>query len=323
MNEQYNEEQEQQEESAFVPVDERDWDGFKSGYVAVIGRPNVGKSTLMNRFLGEKLAIVSPKPQTTRQNQLGILTTADAQVIFVDTPGIHRARTALGDFMVEAAKEALADADVILFLVDMSAPLTQADHMIAETIRTNAPETPLILAMNKLDLLKPDEVLPRSEQYLEALAPNADWLAFSAKYGDGAGELFDKIMARLPEGPKYYPEEQLSDFYVRDIAAEIIREKVLKFTEQEVPHATAVAIEEFKERSESLTYINANIYVERDSQKGIVIGKGGRMLKKIGAAAREDIEALLETQVYLDLHVRLLKNWRTDESALRRLGFTK
>ncbi len=291
-----------------------------SGYVAVIGRPNVGKSTLMNRILGEKIAIVSPKPQTTRIRQLGIYSTADAQIVFVDTPGIHEPRHKLGEFMVAVAEDALRDADVILFVVDMSIAPAAEDQHVAELLRTAAPNAPVVLALNKIDKLTPDAIETAVESY-RALAPAADWLTLSAATGAGVPDLVKRVVTGLPSGPQFYPDDQLSDTAVRDIVAEIVREKVMLNTQQEVPHAVAVEVEEFKERTEKLTDISATIYVERDSQKGILIGKGGAMLKKIGSEARLDAEKLLETQVNLKLWVKVLKNWRTDETILRRLGY--
>lgn len=291
-----------------------------SGYVAVIGRPNVGKSTLMNRILGEKIAIVSPKPQTTRLRQLGIYTEPDIQAIFVDTPGIHQPRHKLGEFMVEVAVEALRDADVILFVVDMSQPPNEEDQRVAALLREAKTPSPVVLALNKIDRLSPDQIAPRVEAY-RALAPDADWTTLSATLGNGVDDLLKRVIDKLPAGPQFYPEDQLSDTAMRDIVGEIVREKVLLNTEQEVPHAVAVEVQEFKERSATLTYIGATVYVERDSQKGILIGKGGAMLKKISSEARADIETLVGTQVYLELWVKVLKNWRHDENLLRRLGY--
>lgn len=294
--------------------------GHKSGFVAVIGRPNVGKSTLMNALLGEKIAIVSPKPQTTRLRQLGILTREDAQIIFVDTPGIHQPRTALGEFMVQVAVDALRDADVILFLMDLSQAPTEEDRRIAELTRRAEDVTPVILVLNKADLVPDGERDARIEAH-RALIPAADWLPTVATTGQGAAEILQKLLDQLPAGPRYYPEDQLSDTAVRDIVAEMIREKVLLNLEQEVPHGVATVVEEFKARSPDMTYIAATVYVERDSHKGIVIGKQGQMLKTISQQAREEIEGFLDTRVYLELWVKVLKNWRRDEAALRRLGY--
>jgi GTP-binding protein Era len=295
--------------------------GHRSGFVSVVGRPNVGKSTLMNAYLGEKVAIVSPKPQTTRQRQLGILTRSDAQLIFVDTPGIHKPRTKLGEFMVETASEALPDADVILFVVDVSELPTHADVIISEKVNA-APDIPVVLALNKSDLLKPKHV-KRNVDAFEQLVPRAQWMMISATRGDNRDTLLDMLIEALPEGPRYYPADQLTDQQLRDAAAEIVREKVLLLLRDEVPHAVAVQVDDFKERSERLTYIGATIYVEKDSQKGIVIGKGGKTLKQIGANARPEIEDVLGTKVYLELWVKVLKNWRKDDNALRRLGYDR
>jgi GTP-binding protein Era len=275
----------------------------------------------MNAFLGEKVAIVSPKPQTTRGRQLGILTLPHAQLIFVDTPGIHQARTKLGEYMVEVAADAIPDADVILFLVDVTRRPDRADVEIAELIRAR-PGRPVILALNKCDALRPEQVVPHSDAY-RALVPDAQWMLVSATRGDNRDELLQMVVEALPVGPRYYPADQLTDMHLRESVAEIIREKALMLLEQEVPHAVAVQVEEFKERREDLTYISATIYVERDSQKGILIGHQGRMLKQLGLMARPEIEQMLGTKVYLELWVKVLKNWRKDERALRRLGYRK
>ncbi len=289
-----------------------------SGYVAVVGRPNVGKSTLMNRILGEKIAIVSPKPQTTRLRQLGIYTQPGVQVVFVDTPGIHQPKHKLGEFMVQVASEALRDADLILFVVDLSQQPNDEDKRVADLV--NEAQTPVLLAMNKIDRLSADQIEPSVAKY-RALVPDADWTTLSATLGSGVDDLLRRVIDRLPAGPQFYPEDQLSDTAIRDIVGEIIREKVLLNTEQEVPHSVAVEVNEFKERSATMTYIGATIYVERDSQKGILIGKGGAMLKKISSEARVDIEGLIGTKAYLELWVKVLKNWRRDEDLLRRLGY--
>ena len=293
--------------------------GHRSGFVAVIGKPNVGKSTLMNVYLGQKVAIVSEKPQTTRWRIRGILTRPDAQIIFVDTPGIHQPKHKLGEFMVETATRAIPDADVILFVVDVSEMPTAEDEQIARLIEEHG-RAPVILALNKADLLPPERVIPHTDAYFK-LVKHEDWMLVSATRGDNLDKLLDMIVAHLPEGPRYYPEDQITDQPVRTIAAELVREQVLHFTHQEVPHAVAVVVEDFKERGPNLTYISATIYVEKDSQKGIIIGKEGRMLKRIGQAARREIEALLGTKVYLDLWVKVRKKWRKKEEELRRLGY--
>ena len=289
----------------------------RSGYVAVVGEPNVGKSTLMNYYLGQKVAIVSPLPQTTRQRLLGILTRPDAQVIFLDTPGIHRPQTKLGEYMVEVARRAIADADVVLWVVDLSTPPSRAEQEIAGWLAA-VPQT--ILALNKMDLVPADEVPIRAEAYHELLH-DAEWIPISAARGDGCERLLQAIISRLPLGPRYFPEDQVTDLQERFIAAEMVREQVLHHLREEVPHAVAVMVEEFKERRQGMLYISATIYVERESQKGILIGKGGQMLKTIGAAARAEIEKAFDSQVYLELWVKVRKNWRKDEKELRRLGY--
>ncbi len=291
-----------------------------SGFAAVIGKPNVGKSTLMNRILGEKIAIVSPKPQTTRLRQFGIYTQDNVQVVFVDMPGIHQPRHKLGEFMVNVAIEALRDADAILFVVDLSEPPDEEDRRVADLLHEAQTDVPVILALNKIDRMSPDQIASRLEAY-RALVPNADWTTLSAVKGDGVDDVLQRVIDKLPAGPQFFPEDQLSDTAMRDIVAEIIREKVLLNTEQEVPHAVAVEVQEFKERNADLTYISATIYVERDSQKGILIGKGGAMLKKISSEARVDMEALVGTKVFLELWVKVLKNWRRDDALLQRLGY--
>jgi GTP-binding protein Era len=289
----------------------------RSGYVAVVGEPNVGKSTLMNYYLGQKVAIVSPLPQTTRQRLLGILTRPDAQVIFLDTPGIHRPQTKLGEYMVEVARRAVTDADVVLWVVDVSTPPSPAEREIAGWL-ARVPQT--ILALNKMDLVPEEEVPVRAEAYHELLH-EVEWIPISATRGDGCERLLQAIISRLPLGPRYFPEDQVTDLQERFIAAEMIREQALLHLREEVPHAVAVMVEEFKERREGMLYISATVYVERETQKGILIGKGGQMLKAIGAAARAEIEKAFESKVYLELWVKVRKNWRKDEKELRRLGY--
>ena len=295
--------------------------GHKSGFVAVIGRPNVGKSTLMNAILGQKLAIVSPKPQTTRLRQFGIFTEDAVQIVFIDTPGIHNQRTPLGRFMVTVALDALKDADVILFMVDVSENVTSEDREIADLVRQAQAETPALLVINNVDLAESPDALQRRVGWFRELVPEAEWMTTIASTGEGVPQVLQAIIDRLPEGPRYYPADQLSDTTVRDIVAEIVREKVLLNLEQEVPHGVATVVEEFKQRSDEMTYINATIYVERESHKGIVIGKKGQMLKTISQQARTEIESFLDTRVYLELWVKVLKNWRRDEKSLRRLGY--
>ena len=294
-------------------------EGYKSGFVAVVGKPNVGKSTLMNRYVGQKVAIVSPKPQTTRRRILGIRTDQRAQIIFVDTPGIHEPLHKLGEFMVETATRAIPDADLILFMVDASEAPTDEDRQIGEILSKHA-RVPTFLVLNKADLLGPDEVEPHTAAY-SALVEPAEVILTSATEGTGTDHLLDEIVSHLPAGPQYYPPDQVTDQPERVIAAELIREQVLHFTHHEVPHAVAVVVEEWKQRREDLTYISANIYVERDSQKRILIGARGSMLKRIGQAARREMEQFVGHQVYLELWVKVRKRWRKDENALRWLGY--
>jgi GTP-binding protein Era len=291
----------------------------RSGFVAVVGRPNVGKSTLMNAYLGQKIAIVSEKPQTTRNRLLGILTRDDAQIVFVDTPGIHAPLHKLGEVMVETAVRAIPDADVVLFMVDASVPPTGEDALVADAIRAEGEELPVVMALNKADLLSSPES-PYADDYLALLQPAA-WLLVSATRGDNRDELLDLVVAHLPLGPRYYPEEQITDQQTRFIAAELIREAALRRLRQEVPYALAVVVDEFKRRDEDMTYIGATIFVERDSQKGIVIGQGGRTLKDIGRTARTEIEKLLDTRVFLELWVKVRPKWRKKEEELRRMGY--
>ncbi|HET91457.1 MAG TPA: GTPase Era [Chloroflexi bacterium] len=305
--------------STLFPLDEIP-PHHKSGFVAVIGRPNVGKSTLVNRIVGQKIAIVSPKPQTTRNRILGILTREEHQIIFVDTPGLHKPRHRLGRAMVATATSALPDADVVLFMVDVSVPPTDEDRVITKIVRENT-TSPVILVLNKMDLLAADKVKPHTEAYWELAPYHQDWMMTSATDGDNLDKLVERIVAALPEGPRYYPGSQITDQTEWEIAAELIREQVLRYTHQEVPHAVAVVVEEFKERESGVIYIAANVVVERDSQKGIVIGRGGQMLRQIGSAAREEIERMVGGQVYLDLWVKVRKKWRQDDAELRRLGY--
>jgi GTP-binding protein Era len=310
----------------------------RSGFVAVIGRPNVGKSTLMNQLLGQKIAIVSPKPQTTRNQLLGILTLPSemypglpaAQVVFVDTPGIHTPHHKLGKYLVEAAERAIPDADVIVWLVDVAEPPTEEDRLVAETIaaaqqslaQAGEPAVPVLLALNKVDLLSPEQQEAGLEQQFLALYPANDWLFLSATQGDNREALVQRVIEQLPLGPRYFPEEQVTDQQTRFIAAELIREAALEVLHQEVPHSLAVYVTEFKPRSEEMTYISANLVIERQSQKKIVIGEKGQTLKKIGQLARPQIEALIETRVYLELWVKVRPKWRKNENELRWLGYS-
>jgi GTP-binding protein Era len=297
-------------------------EGFKSGFVALAGRPNVGKSTLMNAFMQQKIAIVTPRPQTTRTRQLGIITEPDYQMVFVDTPGIiAKPRHKLDEFMVDAAEETLSDADIVLWLVDSTEAPGPDDEAIAEKLHALPERSKVILAINKLDALSADHVLPRSDAY-RALIPDAQWIMFSASTGAGLPELLEMLVNGLPEGPMYYPPDQITDAFLRDIAAEMIREQLMLQLRDEVPYGTAVQVVDFKERPGEPTYISANIFVERDSHKGIIIGKHGAQLKRIGTAARKEIEEMLDDQVFLDLWVKVEPQWRRDENALKRLGYS-
>ena len=295
----------------------------KSGFVAVVGKPNVGKSTLVNAYVGAKIAIVSDKPQTTRRVIRGILTRPDAQVIFVDTPGIHYAGAhgrvpLLNSVMVAAATHAVNEVDVVVFLVDGSRMPNEEDARIGKLLDERC-RVPVLLALNKMDLLKPQNVQAVTEAYW-ALAKHADWMRLSATRGGNLDKLLDQILTRLPEGPELYPADQVTDQNLQAIAAELIREQVLARTRQEVPHAVAVAIEQWEDRRADLTHISATIYVERDSQKAILIGAGGAMLKEIGQHARAEIEPWVGHQVYLELWIKVWDRWREREKSLRELG---
>lgn len=291
----------------------------RSGYVALAGRPNVGKSTLMNAYLGQKIAIVSEKPQTTRRNLLGILTTHDYQIIFVDTPGIHKPLHKLGEYMVDSAKRALSDADVIVWLVDISALPADEDLQIARILR-DVKDVPIILALNKVDLVDPQAIDVMAQEY-RALNGFADSVVISATRGDNRDLLLERMVQALPPGPRYFPEEQVTDQDERFVAAELVREQVLRHLRQEVPHAVAVLIDEFKDRTDDLSYIHATIAVERESQKQIVIGRDGTMLKTIGQDARKEIERALGRRVYLELWVKVIPKWRRDANKLGWLGY--
>lgn len=297
-----------------LPADHR------SGVIAIVGRPNVGKSTLMNRIIGQKIAAVSPKPQTTRRRQLGIYTTDKAQILFVDTPGLHAPQHRLGEYMVKNAESAFRDADLILLLLDVAHPPEAGDRHLAETVQRLRGDTPVILALNKVDQLS-EKYRDANIEAHKALIPHDKAYLLSALEGSGVDQMMDELIARLPHGPRYFPVDQLSEVNMRFIAAEIIREKIMLHTEQEIPHSVAVVIDSYRERSDDLTYISATIYVERESQKGIIIGKGGEMIKTVGSEARGELGEMLGTQVYLELHVKVLKNWRSDEKLMQRLGY--
>lgn len=296
---------------------------YKSGYVAVVGRPNAGKTTLMNTFLGQKIAAVSPRPQTTRRRQLGILTQQNAQLIFIDTPGIHLPRHKLGEYMVSEATSALQDADVIVFLVDASSAPEEGDRLVAEQIEALKPHIPVvILAVNKVDLVDLQVLTTRQSAY-QALVPQAAAVALSCQTGFHCDLLLNQIIQSLPEGAPLFDEDQVTDYFERDIAGELVREAALIHLRDEVPHCIAVRVDEYKERGETGAFVAATLFVERDSQKGIVIGQGGEMLKTIGATARREIEKMSGRKIYLELRVKVQKNWRNSPEALRLLGLAR
>ncbi|RDV84349.1 GTPase Era [Ammonifex thiophilus] len=291
---------------------------YRSGFVSVVGRPNVGKSTLINNLVGQKVAIVSDKPQTTRHRILGVLTLPEAQVVFVDTPGIHKPRHRLGEYLVTLALGALKGVDLVLFLTEATSPPGSGDYFILEQLKKA--EVPVILVLNKIDLISKPRLLPlidlwRQEYDFAAIVP------VSALTGENLERLVQEIVRHLPPGPQYFPPEVTTSQPPEFVVAELIREKVLHLTHEEVPHGVAVVVEEMIPRREDLVYLRATIYVERESHKKIIIGAGGQMLRQIGQKAREEIEAFLGKKVYLDLWVKVKEKWRRDDVALRQLGY--
>ncbi|MDM8528794.1 GTPase Era [Anaerolineales bacterium HSG24] len=341
-------------------------DNHRSGFVSVVGRPNVGKSTLLNHFLGQKIAIVSPKPQTTRNRLLGILNFPSdihpdlsiflppAQIVFVDTPGIHKPQHRLGKFLVDTAMEAIPNSDVVLWLVDASQTLNRSDKMVAQALKQARQQGrftgKVLLVLNKIDLVgkipKEDfgqSTIPEAKladitnyhhtlcnlAYIQALSKSylelftADtWIPISATIGTNQPYLLHQLVDQLLLGPRFFPEDQVTDQNMRFIAADIVREATLHLLQKEIPHTIAVGIEEFKERSDTMTYINATIILERDSHKKIVIGKNGRTLKQIGQYARKELEELIGTKVYLELWVKVRPKWRSKEEELKQLGYS-
>ena len=292
---------------------------FKSGFISIIGRPNVGKSTFINRVIGQKIAIMSDKPQTTRNKVQGVLTTNDAQYIFIDTPGIHKPKHKLGDFMMKVAQNTLKEVDVILFMVNAEEGYGRGEEFILEKFQSV--KTPIFLIINKIDRIHPDKLLAVIESYNEKFQ-FAEIIPISALEGNNIDRLLEVVRKYLPEGPLYYPADQVTDHPERFIITELIREKALQLTREEVPHSLAVVLEKMeKDPNKDMIHVMATIIVERDSQKGIVIGKQGKMLKEIGKRARVDIENLLGSKVYLEVWVKVQKDWRNKASQLRDYGF--
>lgn len=291
---------------------------FKSGFISIVGRPNVGKSTLLNHLVGQKIAIMSDKPQTTRNTIQGVLTLDDAQLIFIDTPGIHKPKHKLGDFMVKVATNALNEVDLILFMVNATERFGRGEAFILEKLKQV--DTPVFLVINKIDLVHPDDLILIIDEYKDQF-PFAEIVPVSALKGNNTERLVEVIKSYLPEGPQYYPTDQITDHPERFIIAELIREKVLHLTREEVPHSVAVIIEKIEKRENGTVHIMAAIIVERKSQKGIIIGKQGRMLKEIGKRARLEIEHLLGSKVFLELWVKVQKDWRDKVTMLKEFGY--
>ncbi|HMK60206.1 MAG TPA: GTPase Era [Dissulfurispiraceae bacterium] len=290
---------------------------FRSGHVSIVGRPNVGKSTLLNALVGEKIAIVTPKPQTTRNRITGIKTMPGAQIVFMDTPGIHKPQQRLGEEMNRLAYESLEEVDITLFMVAPELP-GKGDIFILEKIKQVG--KPIFLIINKVDTVRKHELLPVIDTY-RGLYPFVEIFPISALKTDGLDPLLRTIEKYMPEGPMLYPDDIVTDQVARFMVAEIIREKIIEATKEEVPYSTAVEVEEWSEREDGVVFIRANIYIERDGQKGIIIGRQGSRLKSIGSHSRLDIESLLGTKVYLELWVKVRKDWRSDDRTLRELGF--
>jgi GTP-binding protein Era len=293
--------------------------GYKSGFISIIGRPNVGKSTFLNRVIGQKIAIMSDKPQTTRNKVQGVLTLEDAQLIFIDTPGIHKPKHKLGDFMMKVAQNTLKEVDLVLFMVNAEEGFGRGEEFILEKFQSI--KTPVFLVINKIDQVHPDDLLPIMESYKEKYSFK-EIIPISALEGNNVDRLLDQIKGYMPEGPQFYPADQVTDHPERFIVSELIREKALHLTREEIPHSLAVLIDKMERRQDKdVINVMATIIVERDSQKGIVIGKQGAMMKEIGKRARMDIENLLGSKVFLELWVKVQKDWRNKASQLRDFGF--
>ncbi|KRN75161.1 era protein [Weissella kandleri] len=291
---------------------------FKSGFIALVGRPNVGKSTLLNQMIGEKIAIMSPKAQTTRNKIQGIYTTDEGQIVFLDTPGIHKPQNSLGDYMVKTAMSAIRESDMVWMLVDASQERGRGDNFIIERLKES--KTPVYLIINKIDLVKPEDLLAIIADY-QTQMNFAEIFPISARQDDGVQELLDFAMPKMEAGPQYYPADQITDHPERFIMAELIREKVLQLTRQEVPHSVAVVIDKIERQDEQHLHVQATIVVERPSQKNIVIGKQGSMIKEIGTRARRDIERLLGDKVFLETWVKVEERWRDKPQALQSYGY--
>lgn len=291
---------------------------FRSGFVAIVGRPNVGKSTLLNRIIGQKIAIMSDKAQTTRNKIQAVYTDDQCQMVFLDTPGIHKPKHALGDFMVEAAYSALKEVEAVLFVVNATEKLGPGDRFIMERLR--GVQAPVFLIVNKIDLVSPEAVVTTIEAYTQAHEFD-QVVPISALQGNNVLELLHTLKERLPEGPQYYPADQVSDHPEYFVVAEFIREKVLELTREELPHSVAVVVDQMQRNEQGKIHVYATIIVERNSQKGMIIGKGGRLLKEVGIRARRDIEALLGDAVYLELWVKVQKKWRDKQSYLQEYGY--
>lgn len=291
---------------------------FHSGFVAILGRPNVGKSTFLNRVVGQKIAIMSDKAQTTRNKIQGIYTEDDAQIVFIDTPGIHKPHSRLGDFMVESALSTLNEVDAVLFMVNATQKRGRGDDFIIERLKNV--KKPIYLVINKIDQIHPDKLLQIIDDYRNTL-DYAEVFPISALEGNNCPELIESLVNTLPEGPQYYPADQITDHPERFIAGELIREKVLELTREEVPHSVAVVVDRIHREDDEKVLVQATIVVERNSQKGIIIGKGGKMLKQIGVKARKDIELMLGDKVYLELWVKVQPNWKDRQVDLQALGY--
>lgn len=291
---------------------------FHSGFVAILGRPNIGKSTFLNRVVGQKIAIMSDKAQTTRNKIQGIYTEDDAQIVFIDTPGIHKPHSRLGDFMVESALSTLNEVDAVLFMVNATQKRGRGDDFIIERLKNV--KKPIYLVINKIDQIHPDKLLQIMDDYRNTL-DYAEVFPISALEGNNCPELIESLVNTLPEGPQYYPADQITDHPERFIAGELIREKVLELTREEVPHSVAVVVDRIHREDAEKVLVQATIVVERNSQKGIIIGKGGKMLKQIGVKARKDIELMLGDKVYLELWVKVQPNWKDRQVDLQALGY--